>query len=88
MIAHAALSVCIVFPVKVMTQGATRADLVHPNAYELFSMVDNGPVHTHREASDTDYRTPVADKLRQKRAKRRGSPSLREESHATNPAEK
>ena len=34
-IAQAALSVCIVFAVEVMTQGATLADVLHPTVYEL-----------------------------------------------------
>ena len=52
------------------------------------SVVDYGPVRPHREASDMDYRIPLADKVQQKKAKLRWIPSHREESTATSPAEK
>ena len=52
------------------------------------SVVDYGPVRPHREASDMDYRIPLADKGQQKKAKLRWIPSHREESKSTSPAEK
>ena len=52
------------------------------------SVVDYGPVRPHREASDMDYRVPLADKLQSKKAKLRWIPSHREESKATSPEEK
>ena len=42
------------------------------------SVVDYGPVRPHREASDMDYRIPLADKVQQKKAKLRWIPSHRE----------
>ena len=42
------------------------------------AVVDHGP-HPHREASDTDYRLPLADKLQQKGASLSWIPGHREE---------
>ena len=52
------------------------------------AVVDYGPIRPHREASDMDYRLPLADKLQQKRASLRWIPGHREEAQATSPADK
>ena len=51
------------------------------------AVVDYGHVRPHREASDMDYRLPLADKLQQKGASLRWIPGHREEAQATSPAD-
>uniref|UniRef100_A0A7S1HSX1 Uncharacterized protein n=1 Tax=Eutreptiella gymnastica TaxID=73025 RepID=A0A7S1HSX1_9EUGL len=52
------------------------------------SVVDYGPTRPHREASDMDYRVPLADQLRQKGTGLRWIPGHREESQPATPGEK